>query len=792
MAQSKTPVELTNFSKGLITEVNPLTFPPDASVDERNFTLNRNGTRSRRLGIDLEADYVMYPTGNTLTELTSLVDSGVFRWENVADDPDTTLAVVWVGNVLHFHTLAAGSISENTFATALTLSGVSPESKLSLTAVDGRLIVASGAGAIAVVTYANGVMSDTYTRLLVRDFFGAEALYNNTDTAGLTIDLRSANNVQFRPKFKTDTHIYNLRNQTFGSVRRPHREETSSWDAIENFHTAAYYLDDDYKDIIAVDAARKSDFNDKGVLPSNSDVTHYAMAPDADDNPPTDNFYARTLFDIPIGNVEAPRGYFIIDALRRGTSRLSAYKDLMGRHPRTDVVRGLNVDISTLPEDTTPGGASQVEEFAGRVWYAGFSGDIIDGDQHSPRLSSYVLFSTLVGGTSDINKCYQSGDPTSEESPDLVDTDGGYVRVSGAYGIRKLVNLGNGLAVLADNGVWVITGATADSGFTATGYQVSKISEYPLSTDNSVVVVDNSLLYWSDDGIYILSRNETGQFSVKNLTQTTIQTFYEDISSIDKASCFGVFDPFERKVRWVYGGDKELVFDANTAAFTVNSIDSSLAYVRAPIETTSYAIGSITTDIVVSGDPVEVLTDQVVVTKAVRSSGFRSIKYLTFSPNTGETSYTFSSYTDQTYTDWKSVNGTGVDASGYLVSGYLTGGDTQRDKQVPYLTTHFVQTESGFDENFELVNPSSCKIRSQWDWTNSANSNRWGREFQAYRLGRVYMSGTAEFDNGHSIVTTKNKLRGRGKALSLLLSTEAGFDCQVLGWSMLVGVKGNV
>jgi len=46
-----------------------------------------------------------------------------------------------------------------------------------------------------------------------------------------------------------------------------------------------------------------------------------------------------------------------------------------------------------LPEDRTPGGATLVAEFAGRVFYGGFSGKTIGGDENSPELSNYLLFS---------------------------------------------------------------------------------------------------------------------------------------------------------------------------------------------------------------------------------------------------------------------------------------------------------------------------------------------------------------------------------------------------------------
>lgn len=83
------------------------------------------------------------------------------------------------------------------------------------------------------------------------------------------------------------------------------------------------------------------------------------------------------------------------------------------------------------------------------MFFAGFSGDVIDGDSQSPRLTSYVLFSKLVDNISDIGKCYQDGDPTSKDTPDVVATDGGFIRLDGAYGIQKMVSVGSQLIVVA-------------------------------------------------------------------------------------------------------------------------------------------------------------------------------------------------------------------------------------------------------------------------------------------------------------------------------------------------------
>jgi len=796
VAVTKSNIEVTNFSKGLITEVSPLTFPPDASVDEINFTLNRDGTRSRRLGIDYEDGYALNDTLISATDFADL-PAGAFRWENVGENPELIIAVVWIGNRLYFHDFLEESISASVVAPSIALDGFYHDSKLSMTQVDGSLVVAAGLSTIATVTYntSSGTMGSSYNSLLIRDLFGVEAIQYDFFTG--ETNLREGNNIQFRTPYTIEGHVYNLRNQSFGPPRRPHREESHSWDPIENFHTAAYYDDDEYFGILPVNKSGGGDFN-TGVFPSNSDIVHYAMAPDADDNPPTDNFMARTLFDLPIGSVEAPRGYMIIDALARGTSRLTEFKKLMARHPRVPdnrgkLVRGLVVDINTLPSDTTPSGATVVEEFAGRVFYAGFTGEVIDGDSFSPKLSGYVLFSQLVESTGNINKCYQAGDPTSEESPDIVDTDGGYIKISGAFGIRSLVNLNAALAVLADNGVWVIQGGTTDAGFSATGFQVTKISEYPLVSKDSIVVVDNKLLYWSDDGIYTLGRDEFGSYSVQNLTQPTIQKFFESIPNPDKESCRGVFDQFERKVRWIYGDNKELVLDVNLGAFTPNQIASAANYpsVVAPVKAAARAVGLNVDEVVVSGVTVQANAVDVSVSTRIRIAGSRGVKYLSFLDIGGSMKYTFSEYTDQTFSDWVSVDNVGLDAPAYLISGYLTGGDTQRGKTIPCLTTHFVQSESGFDGDYELLNPSSCLIQAQWNWTNSANSNKWGTPRQAYRLTRAFFSDDFTFDNGQSIVSTKNKLRGRGKTVSVKFSTEPAKDCQVLGWAMSVNVEQN-
>lgn len=82
-----------------------------------------------------------------------------------------------------------------------------------------------------------------------------------------------------------------------------------------------------------------------------------------------------------------------------------------------------------------------------------------------------------------------------------------------------------------------------------------------------------------------------------------------------------------------------------------------------------------------------------------------------------------------------------------------------------------------------IENSSSCLVTARWEWTNTDNPGRWGPEFQAYRYRFAIADGeTASY--GYSVITTRNKVRGYGRALSLKFRTEAGKDCQLLGWNL--------
>jgi hypothetical protein len=121
-----------------------------------------------------------------------------------------------------------------------------------------------------------------------------------------------------------------------------------------------------------------------------------------------------------------------------------------------------------------------------------------------------------------------------------------------------------------------------------------------------------------------------------------------------------------------------------------------------------------------------------------------------------------------------------------------------RYKQIPYLYVHCKRTEDGFttdsEGDFIPTNQSSCMVQTMWDWTNSANSNKWGSIFEAYRYKRHYFASDINdpFDTGYELIVTKNKLRGRGRAISLKFTSSPGKEMHIYGWSLIIGVNDNV
>ncbi len=493
MPANKINQPVTSYSRGFITEASPLNFPEGASIEELNFRLDRDGTRMRRWPMENIGGVPLTP--NISQQQLEKAAATAYRWDNPNGDDRISIGVIQIHRFLYFINLLKD------YPTNWILNGGTPieapitgTTEISFTTINGYLIAYSEEipqpyGFI--YDYDSDVITSVTSPILVRDIWGVDDSLGDTD----------------RPTELSPAHRYNLINQGW--------HENVKTTGTPGEHVIDYV------------------FKNTGIYPSNSDQWGIGRINDLTDA----DVY---LFDINIAirnQVDfglVPKGHFIIDIFNRGLSR----------HTLTGL---------TLPMDREETYFSTIETFAGRIWYSGCKGYKVGEDNYSPDMSSAVLFSQVMEKGLEVVRCYQKGDPTSYDFNEVVDSDGGFIQIQGASRIRRLFATKESIFVFAENGVWEIRGSR-EEGFTATSFQINKISNIGISSPKSVVNANGTIFYWAYSGIYAITPNPDapGVYETINVTQMTIQTFYDDLTEFTKQHAKGIFDPYNNKLRWLY------------------------------------------------------------------------------------------------------------------------------------------------------------------------------------------------------------------------------------------------
>ena len=263
MPKKTTTVEYTDFTRGLITEVNPLSFPDKASLDELNTNLNRNGSRQRRYGFDWTAAV------DVVAKTTTLASNGYpvnfYEWRGVNSDASLNILVLQHGTFLHFFDMDASDPTDallgstdlgTTFTNADTY-------KVDFTDAAGELVMSVGSTYVMKgVWNGTGITTSNY-RLLVRDIWGIDD--------GFAVDDRTG-------ALSISRH-YNLRNQGWPTSMISAQNSGGSVPALYNdpvTHT----------------------FTQLGVYPSHSDLC-WACKMSAVTGAQTDNIGAFSPWDLP-------------------------------------------------------------------------------------------------------------------------------------------------------------------------------------------------------------------------------------------------------------------------------------------------------------------------------------------------------------------------------------------------------------------------------------------------------------------------------------------------------------
>lgn len=760
MAQASQTKNSFSFVKGLITEASALTFPEEASLDEDNFQLLRDGSRARRLGADYEDNFVLNDSGLEPSFLTIPAVSRSFSWKNVSQKESLSFLAIQIGNLIHFHdTSTLGTpTSGNKHAFVLNLDdhlvapgGTTLYTPASFSSGKGFLFINTGTTEPLYVKY--DVEEDTFEVvpyiLNIRDFDGVEDLIGGTP-----ID------VSFRPVDASDNHLYNLRNQgwprEFTLSSQPDGSIIGGIPATSIGDPAAYT-----KDVL-------------GVFPSNSDIIYLAKLASSETSNALGAYHPSELDKTVFGNAQAPRGTKILNALKKD--------------------RGAVSGLPSLPVEVNETRPSASTFFSGRIFLG---------------VGTSIYYSQIIKNEDNISRFYQEADPTAEIINDLVDTDGGVIEIPEAGFIRKLAVTRDKVIVLADQGVWIIDGGSDP--FTATNQRAYKISNIGVTSNNSSINVENNIIFTTPSGIYsVTSDGLSGEVGVQNLTETTIQTFYLEIPDASRGNFKPVYDPTGRKVYWFYSSlgldlsqDRVLVLDTILKAFYKYSIDTSDGtfpfimdgYINDEVQTSRLEenvtdeSGGITTT-----ESAENVTVEIPFVASTPST----LQLITGIVDGTKVNYTVSEFVSRTFLDWTTHDISGKNYISFLLTGYDTQDDILRYQQAPYIQCAFNRTENGFVSNdeggVEFRNPSGCFLQTRWDWSDNFTSGKISSTVgpllnfkirQVYRFKRPAIAGVVgdDFTNGLPVVTTRNKIRGRGKALHLGFFSERGKDCQLLGWS---------
>jgi hypothetical protein len=349
----------------------------------------------------------------------------------------------------------------------------------------------------------------------------------------------------------------------------------------------------------------------------------------------------------------------------------------------------------------------------------------------------------LIDDINVLGKCYQKNDPTSPDISDLLATDGGEINLQNAGRVYRIVEFLNGVIAFCDKGVFYIYGPQA--GFSAVEYSVQKVTDFSLYSNLGFCRVGDSLFYVSLSGIFALQPNEFGELKAVNITESTINTFYESFVARDISSEFNLVT---KQIFFVSKTTKKgLVYDTRAQAWYPQQFSG--------------------TDIEISG--------------MVRKRN----RLLFVNNNTTTNNHNFATMTSRTFTDF------GVNYTSYLLSQPESLGEFTKKQTAINMKFLFKKTEqniTGYSAGKYVYDfPSSCTFKAYWDFDNTNAFKKVTSEVQLYKpeqRGFIPTSFPFAFDTGESVIEKRINVRGTGKAVQFEFSSEAGKDMQLLGYGV--------
>ena len=428
------------------------------------------------------------------------------------------------------------------------------------------------------------------------------------------------------------------------------------------------------------------------------------------------------------------------------------------------------------------------ESFSGRVFYAGID---------SAENAGTIVFSKLVETVDDLGICHQQNDPTAEYLSDLLDTDGGVIRIPDAVKIQRLYAYQNSLFVFAENGVWQIAGV--DGVFRASSFSVNRVTRVGILQPQTFVEAEGVPFWWSRFGIHTLTTDPvSGQGQEQNLTIPTVQTFWDAIDADAKLKVTAVYDAINKRIYWGYPDKDEtvasklnnfLILDVPLQAFfpwKISDQTSNTDCVVGLAFYSGYGASEVALDVTSNNGADDVVTSNGndVVSTQISNTNTGDPAIVLICREGSNNKITFGAFTGITFLDWTNTNYTS-----FAETGYDFVGDVVVKKNAPYIVTNCRLTETGFTGNetagYEAIRPSGLKVSAAWDF-----AENFGTSQQVYRLKFPVFpdnSDLSDFDYPEDVITSRVKIRGHGRSMRIKYESEQGKDFLLLGWGMVQG-----
>lgn len=411
-----------------------------------------------------------------------------------------------------------------------------------------------------------------------------------------------------------------------------------------------------------------------------------------------------------------------------------------------------------------------VATFAGRVWFAG-----CDHEELADTIMFSQVGASTIDGAKAYSKMYQAGDPTAEYLSIVLPTDGGTIQIPGLSGVKAMVTVGKSIVILANTGVWEISGG--DQYFSALAIEVRKIADAEILSPQGYAITDVGLMLASPRGLFKIGADQqSGRLNAGNVTLDTIQTAWNSITSTAMKTVQLCYDNelyrlyIFHKVGFSFPGQKI------NRAFVYDLTKESFYKLSFPGTGDNYIHG-----VVMLNNVPGVYANKKLKFFVVSLQGSSDSPYLQLDICDMENTQ-FLDWNDSEQIPFLETGYDGIGEANYRAQDVAQASpDHMRHRFSPNVFVYMKRTETGVDtETLEVQGKSSLLMEGRWEFTDNYESGNISSTQEVYRPRSKSLT---EIPSG-TVVISRSKVRGKGRSLHLKFTGQPGMDAHLLGYSI--------